>query len=324
MNIPLHRRVETAVTLVFLALQTFCILGSFVLLFLFPLPMILYLGFIFVYDKATPSGQGRRLEWFRELKFFKYLKDYFPCATHKTADLDPSKTYIFVYHPHGILSVGCFITFGTNATGFKELFPGITSSLCTLPAQFFTPFWREILLYLGVRDSNMKSCLYGLSRGPGSAITLVVGGAQESLYSKPGTAELCLLKRKGFVKVALTTGSSLVPVFGFGETDIWDQVPNPEGSMVRKIQDTLKKFITFTIPFIRGRGVFQYNWGLLPQRRPLNVVVGAPIDVPKVEKPTPEEIDEYHNKYIKGLEELYHQYKDVYAKNRQADLVFKE
>lgn len=29
------------------------------------------------------------------------MKDYFPIALVKTADLDPSKNYVFGYHPHG-------------------------------------------------------------------------------------------------------------------------------------------------------------------------------------------------------------------------------
>jgi 2-acylglycerol O-acyltransferase 2 len=28
------------------------------------------------------------------------------------------------YHPHGIIGVGAFVTFITNATGFEQAFPG--------------------------------------------------------------------------------------------------------------------------------------------------------------------------------------------------------
>jgi len=59
-----------------------------------------------------------------------------------------------------------------------------------------------------------------LRAGPGSSITIVVGGAAESLSAHPGTADLTLKRRKGFIKLAIRTGASLVPVFSFGENDV--------------------------------------------------------------------------------------------------------
>jgi 2-acylglycerol O-acyltransferase 2 len=56
--------------------------------------------------------------------------------------------------------------------------------------------------------------------GPGSTITIVVGGAAESLSAHPGTADLTLKRRKGFIKLAIRQGADLVPVFSFGENDV--------------------------------------------------------------------------------------------------------
>ena len=36
--------------------------------------------------------------------------------------------------------------------------------------------------------------------------------------------------------------------------------------------------------------------------------VGKPIDLPKIETPTQDEIDRYHGQYVQALEELYHRY----------------
>ena len=46
---------------------------------------------------------------------------------------------------------------------------------------------------------------------------MIVGGAAESLEAFPGQYRLVLRKRKGFIRIALETGASLVPVFSFGE-----------------------------------------------------------------------------------------------------------
>lgn len=56
--------------------------------------------------------------------------------------------------------------------------------------------------------------------GPGSALTIVVGGAAESLSARPGTADLTLKRRMGFIKLAMRQGADLVPVFSFGENDV--------------------------------------------------------------------------------------------------------
>jgi len=178
--------------------------------------MIPYLVWTLWYDKAPNDGKGRRREWLRRLFFWNYFRDYFPIHLHSVGKLDPSKNYLFGYHPHGILSIGAFVTFATEATGWSKEFPGIIPRLCTLPAQFYIPIWREILLGLGLSDSSPVACKNGLTHGPGSSIVLVIGGAQESLYSRPGTADLCLNRRRGFVRIAIDTGALLVPVYAFG------------------------------------------------------------------------------------------------------------
>lgn len=46
----------------------------------------------------------------------------------------------------------------------------------------------------GASAVNATSCVNLLKQGPGSAIVIVIGGAQESLASKPGTdSPLCVV-----------------------------------------------------------------------------------------------------------------------------------
>lgn len=53
----------------------------------------------------------------------------------------------------------------------------------------------------------------------GRGITIVIGGAQESLFAKPGT--MTLKMRKGFLRVAVRTGAHVVPVLSFGENGMF-------------------------------------------------------------------------------------------------------
>jgi 2-acylglycerol O-acyltransferase 2 len=179
------------------------------------IPYIIYIQF----DKSPERG-GYPVRWVRKLTIWKYYAQYYPCSIVKEADLDPSKTYIFGYHPHGIIGMGAFATFATEGTKFSENFPGITPHLLTLPSNFKMPIYRELMMLHGVASVSKQACYNMLSKGPGSSITIVVGGANESLSAHPGTADLTLRRRYGFIKVAIRTGSLLVPVFSFGENDV--------------------------------------------------------------------------------------------------------
>lgn len=104
---------------------------------------------------------------------------------------------------------------------------------------------------------------------------MVVGGAAESLESAPGTMEITLCHRRGFVRQALLYGACVVPSVGFGETDVFE---TSRSEFMLKIQKKLQKALGFAIPLFHGRGVFQKAFGLLPFRRPVRVVIGRPID----------------------------------------------
>ena len=66
--------------------------------------------------------------------------------------------------------------------------------------------------------------------------------------------------------------SHLVPVFAFGENNLFNQVKNPPGSTLRKVQEKIQSKIAFAPTLFYGRGVFQYTFGMIPHRRPVNVV----------------------------------------------------
>lgn len=154
----------------------------------------------------------------------------------------------------------------------------------------------------------------------GRAITIVVGGARESLDAEPYSLRLVLKRRKGFVKMALRTGADLVPVLAFGENDLYDQFLPTSHPKIHKMQLMVKKLMGFTIPLFHARGVFNYDVGLMPYRRPLNIVMGRPIMVSQSVKPSQEEIDELHEKYVVELERLWDTWKDDFAKDRKGEL----
>ena len=104
---------------------------------------------------------------------------------------------------------------------------------------------------------------------------------------------------------------------------MFDQLlPNKPGTGIRDIQERLKKAMGFSMPLFVGRGIFQYDFGFLPKRRQMVSVVGTPVDLPKIEHPTQEDIDKYHKLYMERLVELFDKFKDEYAKDRKSDIRF--
>ncbi|XP_029458009.1 diacylglycerol O-acyltransferase 2 isoform X1 [Rhinatrema bivittatum] len=270
----------------------------------------LYLAWL-VFDWNTPRKGGRRSKWVRNWAVWRYYRDYFPIRLVKTHNLLPSRNYIFGYHPHGIMCLGAFCNFATEATGVSKKFPGIRIHLATLAGNFRIPVLRDYLMSGGICPVNRDSIDYILSRnGAGNAVIIVVGGAAESLDCKPGKNSVTLKNRKGFVKLALQHGADLVPVYSFGENEVFKQVIFEEDSWGRWVQRKFQKYIGFAPCVFHGCGIFSPNsWGLVPYPRPINTVVGEPITVPKIEDPTWKEVDVYHSMYVESLVKLFDKYK---------------
>jgi len=328
LNVPLQRRLQTLAVLMH-TMSIVGLLGVFFMLCSIPLlwPILVpYLIYVLFSDAGTNGKLNHRNERWRSAKVWSLFASYFPARLHRSQELEPTRKYIFGYHPHGIISHGAFAAFATEALGFSQLFPGITNTLLTLDSNFRTPLYREYALGMGLASVSRESILNILSKGGrnnegmGRAVTIVVGGARESLESTPGRIRLILKRRKGFVKMAIRTGADLVPVLAFGENEIYQQVDANSHPYLHKFQLMVKKIMGFTVPLFHARGVFNYDVGMMPYRRPLNIVVGRPIRVVQEEHPGKEHVDRVHEEYIKELMRLWDDWKDTFAKERTGEL----
>ncbi|XP_063111678.1 2-acylglycerol O-acyltransferase 2-like [Cavia porcellus] len=303
---------------------SFICIGVFVgLLFTkFWLLTVLY-AFWWFLDRDKPRQGGRPKEFFRRWVIWKYMKDYFPVSTGtqalvwllslqliKTAELDPSGNYIAGFHPHGVLAVGAFLNLCTESTGFSLLFPGIQPHLMMLNLWFRIPFLRDCILISGLVTADKESAAHILNKkGNGNLAAIVIGGTKEILDARPGSYRLVLRKRKGFIRLALTHGASLVPIFSFGENDLFHQVQNFSGSWLRRVQNQLQEIIGLSFPLLYGRGIFQSSFGLMPYRHPVTTIVGKPIKVQKTLQPTEEEVNRLHQHYMEELCSLFEAHK---------------
>mmetsp|Transcript_11993 Transcript_11993/g.24513 ORF Transcript_11993/g.24513 Transcript_11993/m.24513 type:complete len:356 (+) Transcript_11993:101-1168(+) len=287
---------------------------------------VLYLTNMYLVIDGAPDWTGNNIfakwcrnskvnMWFRNLGFWDSSKEYFNAELIKTAPLPPSTNHLLCYHPHGIISMGLQVSLGMESLKFSTLYPGVNRHVATLVASFKIPLFREWILahgFISCGSSTLKKVL----TTPNSSVVLVPGGANEALYSRPGKFKVHLKGRKGFCRIALQTGSTVVPVVGFGENEVYDTVGNEGGGFggwLYRWQVKLMKTFSFSFPIMTH---------ILPRRERIVVVVGAPIGGggEKIDDPTQEQIDELHGKYCEALEKLWNDHKDEYGKGVEFEI----
>ncbi|XP_068972471.1 2-acylglycerol O-acyltransferase 1-like [Bombus flavifrons] len=327
LSVPLRRRLEKLSTALWICAFLYFagyILTAYFLFFTQTMRYFVLLYFVWIYYdwNKFDVGKIRRklLQWIRNCAWSRYFCNYFPTKLVKTTDLDPNKLYLFCSFPHGILSSEVYGAFATDIIGCRELFPGLEFSVVVLDLSYKSPYCRENCRFNGALASNAECIKQQLSTRPsppytGRATVLIPGGAAEAFECKPCTYRILIKRRKGFVKLALQNGNPLVPVCSFGETDIYDQLTWPDGSYVKRLQEFIRKKIGIPRVLMVGRGFFQYTFGLIPRRKPITVVVGSPMELPKIEEPTREQVVEYHEKFVKHLVNFFENEKYKYIEN---------
>jgi hypothetical protein len=116
----------------------------------------------------------------------------------------------------------------------------------------------------------------------------------------------------------------------FGETDLYKVIDTEETHWVARLQKFVKISTGFAMPLFQGRSILFKDFGMMPMRKPVVVVVGAPIEPPnlsaeeraafdpQIDRDTNQPLNkdgevlvEWHTAYVKGLKEVYHTYKDA-------------
>jgi hypothetical protein len=225
---------------------------------------------------------------------WRYLKLRLVRETPLPAD---GTRFVFGFHPHGILLMSRVVGYGG---AWEALFPGVECRVLAASPMFKVPLVRDICLALGAVDAGRKTALRVLEHG--LSVHVYPGGSKEVFLTDPADHDRLYLGRKGFVNLALCTGSSLVPVYVFSEKHLYHRKLPSE-----RLRMFLLRVLKFPVLLFYGR-----FFTLLPLKaRPegLLVAVGKPIPVERVAEPTSAQVDALHAQYVKELKALFERWR---------------
>ncbi|CAG9794974.1 unnamed protein product [Diatraea saccharalis] len=319
LNVPLRRRLQTLSIFCIVFLASYGIFAGYIFFIALLWTRLWWLDVLYIlyalYNNCSAGFYSHsRSDWYRSWRIWKYCVEYYPIKLVKTVDLDPTKNYLAPSHPHGLLTLSQWLTVSSTAVGFEDTFPGLTAHMVSVPTRWGIPFEREIFVYGGGVMGTEECILYHLNskKFKGNFVLMNPGGSAEVMLTRNDSYNLYLKNRKGFVRVALKAGASIVPVINFGENKMFDGVAYGADTLLGRFQRWVRDYTKFALIAPSGRGFFQYSFGMIPYRVPINVVVGAPIDVPQVLDPTREQIDEVHGKFVQAITDLFHEHKHKY------------
>jgi len=226
---------------------------------------------------------GRPWDALRRHAVWTLSQGYFPATLRRTKRLDPKQKYVFGWHPHGILILSRIHVYGG---AWERLFPGLAIRVLGASPMFFLPGCREICLWMGAVDAGRATAERVLRANV--SVAVYPGGSREIFETDPNskTTTLVLRGRKGFIRLAIRNGASLVPVFVFGEKRCYERL-----NVNAKVRDWLLR--SLRIPLIVFWGRF-FTW--YPLKAKQTVVFGAPIATTATREESPKnENDENEN-----------------------------
>ncbi len=201
---------------------------------------------------------------------------------------------MLAFHPHGMLCCGWTLC---NASARFSAVTWLVADVLLA-----VPFISDFLRWHASEPVGAASLRRALAAR--RTVALLPGGFEEATLYRYGRHRVFLKRRAGFVKFALQHGYALHPVYCFGEELTFRSFTPLEALRLR--------LCAWKVPAV-------LFWGLplapfMPRRDvDLTVVVGPPLQLPRLEAPSAEQVAHWHAQYCAALTALFDAHKAQYA-----------
>lgn len=226
---------------------------------------------------------------------------YFPITLEQEEELDDDKRYIIAFFPHSALPVGISALHPSSPLCPKNFKNGKLVG-CGSSAICWCPFVRHVWSWLSIESCSRPHVSKRLEEG--MSVILIPGGVRECMLLQEDSENIFLSTRKGFIKLALQHGVSIVPAFAFGQSSAYHYARLGPPFLPRRAVDMIARAIGFLPMYIWGA-----HGSPLPRPVPIHVVLGKPIHIKqKVSNPTYAQLNEIHAVYVEELKALFHRH----------------
>jgi len=200
------------------------------------------------------------------------------------------KPVMTCHHPHGAVAV--------NSAAFGAL--TMDASAVAAPPVFKMPVCRQMMELMGAISSDKKTFVKHMQSRKHLAI--LPGGIDEVCLADQTKERIYIKHRQGFVKYALQYGYDLIPIYHLGETFLYDALwPMTEDPIVKIRMWIAQKT---GVALCAGIGC-RWMWNLPKRGQKCVSVVGERLVLPKIDDPTKEDVQKYHQLYVDALVDLY-------------------
>jgi len=233
------------------------------------------------------------------VRYFSFRFAYDECPPTQSETNKKQRPQILVAPPHGVFPYGNILAMLVWPSLCGHHFRGLAAN-----SALRVPIFKQILRSIGVIDASRETARMALESYP-YTIGISTGGVAEVFETNSQDECVLLKERIGLIKLAIRTGSDLVPCYLFGNTKLlscW----MPGGRLLERISRKLG----FATLVIWGR------FGLpIPYRISVFGVTGTPIPTSHLqcEDPAMEMILEVQNELINGMTNLFDKYKGYYG-----------
>lgn len=250
--------------------------------YIFPSLLLFYYGYTSIYPY---SKEENYIDNYRLFKSGYYKENNLIFEEQ----VNESSPILFSILPHGILTIGALNLISAHEVDKYNITFLITDIL------FKIPIAKDVFNLLGFGSVKKENFIKLMEKGKN--IAFIPGGFEEATRYEYNKYKIYINNRKGFIKYVLKFGYNINPVFVFGEEKTYKTL---FVSFCQWIGSFTNKY---NIPSV----IFYGKWFTpLPLNDfELNIVVGKQINFPKINDPSNEEIDKYHNLYKTEVIELF-------------------